>query len=109
ITDQGKGIGRIEWRVNGVTAAVTADAPGTGSTRTVTQTLALDAGDNRIEVIAYNGPNLLASVPAQVGIRFAGTADNTEPRLYVLAIGINAYAQVDSASDSELLRFPKLA
>jgi hypothetical protein len=40
ITDRGKGIGRIEWRVNGVTVAVTGRPQGTGLRFTVSQQLA---------------------------------------------------------------------
>jgi hypothetical protein len=58
----------------------------------VSQDLALDPGENRIEVIAYEARNLLASLPAQTTIRYDGPADVTKPKLYVLAIGINKYA-----------------
>ena len=43
-----------------------------GSGLTVTQQLALDPGDNMIEVVAYNGSNLLASLPARMTINFTG-------------------------------------
>lgn len=55
IADRGKGIGRIEWRVNGVTAAVTTAPADHPANYVVTQQLALDPGDNTIEVVAYNG------------------------------------------------------
>src|SRR5262245_9808682 len=57
----------------------------------VSQQLALDRGDNAIEVVAYNSTNLLASLPAQATIRFTGAADAVRPNLHVLAIGINKY------------------
>jgi len=91
IRDQGKGIGRIEWRVNGITAAVMAKADAAGSEVTLTQKLALDPGDNSIEVVAYNSTNLLASKPGRVKVRFTGRANDLQPTLHVLAIGINAY------------------
>jgi WD40 repeat protein/uncharacterized caspase-like protein len=84
VVDRGKGIGRIEWRVNGVTAAV-------GSGSSLAQQLALDPGENLIEVVAYNASNLLASPPARTTIKFTAPAGQTRPNLYVLAIGINAY------------------
>jgi hypothetical protein len=90
-TDRGKGIGRIEWRVNGITAAVTSKPRGTGPEYIITQELALDAGDNVIEVVAYNASNLLASLAARATIKFTGAADHTKPKLHVLAIGINNY------------------
>lgn len=89
IEDRGKGIGRIQWRVNGITAGIRTVVP--GSSPDVTQTLALDPGDNQIEVIAYEGRNILASLPVRVGIAYTGPADRVKPKLYVLAIGINTY------------------
>ena len=91
ITDRGKGVGRIEWRVNGVTAAVRAKPPSGGPDYEVSQQLALDRGDNTIEVVAYNGRNLLASLPAHTTIKFTGPADLAKPKLHILAIGINTY------------------
>ena len=91
VTDNGKGVGRIEWRVNGVTAAVAAQPSGSGPNYTISRQLALDPGENVIEVVAYNASNLLASLPAQTTIKFTGTTDSVKPKLHVLAIGINAY------------------
>jgi WD40 repeat protein len=92
ITEKGKGIGRIEWRVNGVTAAVGTRPKGPGPDYRVLQALALDPGDNIIEVVAYNGSNLLASRPARTSIKFSGPADAVKPKLHIVTIGINAYA-----------------
>jgi WD40 repeat protein/uncharacterized caspase-like protein len=91
IKDRGKGIGRIEWRVNGVTTGVSNGPTGAARDYEVRQTLALDQGENTIEVIAYNARNLLASLPAQTTIVYNGPADAVKPKFYVLAIGINAY------------------
>lgn len=103
IEDRGKGIGRIEWRVNGVTVAVAAKPSGKGPAYAITQQLALDPGDNVIELVAHNASNLLASLPARTIIKFAGPADKTKAKLHILAIGINAY--VDRGSP---LRFGPL-
>jgi hypothetical protein len=65
ITDRGKGIGRVEWRVNGVTAAVAEKPKVAGREYIMSQELALDPVDNVIEVVAYNGSNLLASLAAR--------------------------------------------
>ncbi len=92
IKDQGKGIGRIEWRVNGITVGVCHAPACLGPDNEVKQTLALDPGENLIEVVAYNGRDLLASLPAQTKITFTGPADAVKPKLHVLAIGINQYA-----------------
>jgi WD40 repeat protein len=91
IKDRGKGIGRIEWRVNGVTTAVMNAPSAVGPEYEVKQTLALDSGENAIEVVAYNARNLLASLPAQSTITYSAPAGAEKPKLYVLAIGINAY------------------
>lgn len=91
IVDNGKGVGRIEWRVNGVTAAVAAKPIGNGPQYVVTQKLALDPGANALEVVAYNSSNLLASLPARATIKFIGPPDQARPKLHVLAIGINQY------------------
>ncbi len=92
IKDQGKGIGRIEWRVNGITVGVCHAPACLGPDNEVKRTLALDPGENLIEVVAYNGRDLLASLPAQTKITFTGPADAVKPKLHVLAIGINQYA-----------------
>ena len=91
IEDRGKGIGRIEWRINGITAAVSARPVGGGPAYTIKRQLALDPGDNIVEVVAYNASNLLASLPARTTIRFSAPVDRTRPKLHILAIGINAY------------------
>ena len=91
ITDRGKGVGRIEWRVNGITAAVSKAAAKARSDIEVKQELALDPGDNTIEVVAYNGSNLLASIPARLTVTYDGPTDSKKPTLHVLTIGIDAY------------------
>jgi WD40 repeat protein/uncharacterized caspase-like protein len=123
ITDRGGGIGRIEWRVNGVTAGVDTPSSGAGSPLRLTRNLALDVGNNTIEVLAYNSANLIASVPARVAITAQSTAPaapsqapatapdlapakETKPRLFVLVAGINDYADhrfklSDAVSDAE--------
>lgn len=53
--------------------------------------VALDPGENAIEVVAYNASNLLASLPARVTLTHDGSADTKKPTLHVLAIGIDAY------------------
>ncbi len=98
ITDRGKGIGRIEWRVNGITAAVSNAPANAGSMYEVKRELALDPGDNTIEVVAYNASNLLASLPARTSIAYTGPTDAVKPKLHILAIGIDAYTGVPKLS-----------
>jgi WD40 repeat protein len=100
ITDQGGGVGRVEWRVNGVTLGVeerglarVEGAPG-GSARptlTTSRKLSLEPGDNTIEVVAYNARNLIASLPTRVSVKWDGSNPATLPKLHVLAIGVNDY------------------
>ena len=92
IKHSGKGIGRIEWRVNGITVGVRNAPEDAGREYEVTRDLSLDRGRNRIEVVAYNARNLLASLPAKTTIAFTGPTDTAKPKLHVLAIGINQYA-----------------
>lgn len=104
LTDQGGGIGRIEWRVNGMTLGVerglTLLDESSGSTggpasarevRTVSRTIPLANGRNEIEVVAYNAANLIASKPETfvVEARIA----SGHPRLHVLSIGVNNYLE----------------
>jgi WD40 repeat protein len=102
VADQGGGVGKVEWRVNGVTLglesrgldrldATTPGGSASGKTETVKRTLALEPGDNRIEIVAYNARGLIASEPAQVTIKWDGTKTATPPKLYVLAVGVNDY------------------
>jgi WD40 repeat protein len=92
VTDRGGGIGRAEWRINGITVGVVERAGGAaGETVSLRQAMALDPGENVIELIAYNGANLVASAPARVSIAWIGAEPTAPPRLYVMAVGINAY------------------
>jgi uncharacterized caspase-like protein len=104
VTDRGKGIGRIEWRINGVTARVSKRPPGKGPEFTVTEEVALDPGENAIEVLAYNASNLLASLPARLSMTQTGPADQTKPKLHVLAIGINKYVDRGGAPPGQDLQ-----
>jgi len=94
LSDEGGGIGRIEWRLNGLTIdvqtrsaeALVSDAP-TAATR-----VALEPGLNQIEVIACNAAGLLASAPRTLTINWDGVASSDPPALHVLAVGVNDYA-----------------
>ena len=99
ISDQGGGIGKIEWRVNRVTLGVEErgldrlqepSAPTPAQVR-VTRTLTLEPGENKIEVVAYNAKNLIASEAAQVTVKWDGEKTVSPPKLHVLAVGVNDY------------------
>jgi hypothetical protein len=99
IAEQGGGIGKIEWRVNGLTLGV--EERGLGRVQwgsaapapaiRLARKLSLDSGDNLIEVVAYNAGNLTASSPARISIEWDGSAQASTPKLYVLAVGVNDY------------------
>jgi WD40 repeat protein len=98
ITDNGGGIGKIEWRVNGLTLGVEErglgrvdGTPGQAAALRVSRKLSLEPGENVIEVVVYNGRNLIASDPARVTVKWDGANPATPPRLHVLAIGVNDY------------------
>lgn len=95
LEDEGGGIGRIEWRLNGMTVevqptrapvALDEDLP------TAKARVALDPGENIIEVVAYNAAGLLASPPRQMTVTWDGVASSEPPALHVLAVGVNDYA-----------------
>ena len=92
LADQGGGIGRAEWRINGITVGVVEQPAATaGQPIALKQAMALDPGENTIELVAYNGANLVASVPARARITWTGSEPTAPPRLYVLVVGINDY------------------
>ena len=92
LADQGGGVGRAEWRINGITVGVVEKAAAAaGQPIALKQAMALDPGENTIELTAYNGANLVASVPARAKIIWTGSEPTAPPRLYVLVVGINDY------------------
>ncbi|MCK1389036.1 caspase family protein [Bradyrhizobium sp. 21] len=105
IAIQGGGIGRVEWRLNSQTLGVenrgikamatdrvgSATANGDG-TLMISQKFAIEPGDNLIEFAVYNEKGLIASSPARITVKATGRAAATKPRLFILAVGINDYA-----------------
>jgi hypothetical protein len=82
------GSGRLEWRVNGLTVGVDAMARDKNSYE---RPLPLDPGVNIIEVAAYNAKNMLSSKPLTDTVEWKSSLTAAPGRLFVLAIGINAY------------------
>lgn len=86
------GIGRVEWRVNGLTIGVETPTPSpAGLPLRLSHQVALNAGSNTIEVVAYNAANLITSEPARSSVTSAAGA-LVSGRLFVLAAGVNNYA-----------------
>lgn len=95
LQDEGGGIGRVEWRLNGMTVEVQptrAPVALDEGLPTARARMALDPGENIIEVVAYNAAGLLASPPRQMSVTWDGVASSEPPVLHVLAVGVNDYA-----------------
>ena len=100
LRDEGGGVGRVEWRVNGRTIDVqtrAAEAMDVGDGLPDGTTLAktrvpLEPGQNVIEIVAYNAAGLLASAPRTLTVEWDGVASSVPPALHVLAVGVNDYA-----------------
>lgn len=112
ITEQERdGIGRVEWRVDGLTVGVANPAPGSGGTLNMDKTIALLPGESTIEVVAYNGRNLMASRPARTKVTWTWAGGDVDfPRLHVLAIGIDKYVDRGGIApgETEAKLFPPL-
>jgi hypothetical protein len=104
ITEQERGgIGRVEWRVDGLTVGVTNPAPDAGGSLAVEKAIALLPGESTIEVVAYNGRNLIASQPSQTKVTWRWTGTDADfPRLHVLAIGIDKYVDRGGIAPGEI-------
>ena len=96
------GLGRIEWRVNGVVIGLDERglSPSTEinnassdilSTEKVTRILDLDEGDNRVEIVAYNRSGLVASLPSSITVNVNDVVSRSRPKLFALTVGINDY------------------
>jgi uncharacterized caspase-like protein len=98
VAGRGGGIGRVEWRVNGLTTGIdTPTAVPGGQPLQLTRRLPIDGVNNLIEVRAYNAANLIVSQPTRVNIKGTVSAVNPErparaSRLVVLAAGVDDYA-----------------
>jgi WD40 repeat protein len=86
--DQGGGIGKIVWKVNGVTMAVAAGPgestyrrlPPQKAIRTLTQQITLAPGVNQVEVMAFNQDNDIASPPITVILTLTPSAVAERPQ-----------------------------
>jgi WD40 repeat protein len=96
------GIGKkLIWRVNGQTQGETQpealrNLANANDPVSVTQALKIDPNrDNIVTVTAYNGAELLATLPLRYKIdRFGTTAvDEPRPRMFIVAIGVDGYSE----------------
>src|SRR5262249_24155285 len=96
LTEQGGGIGRVEWRVNGITRSVQdlARAPTKlGDKIKVASTPTFAAGTNVVEMVAYNKVNLAASLPAAISLTLNSSVQRPRPKLHVFAVGVDKYSE----------------
>ena len=89
------GVGRVEWRVNGIVQG----AESRGLSRPAAQAreaerlrkqVFLVSGENVVSVVVYNEANLIASDPVEIVVTSTWT-QVARPRLHVLAAGVNDY------------------
>ena len=93
IHERGGGVGRIEYRVNGVVKSAVEARPvdlWIPGRQPVQRPLTLENGVNTVTVTAYNAQNKIASEP----LTFTAYVDaplEQPPELYVLAVGVSNY------------------
>ncbi len=87
----GAGIGRLEVRRNGASLAAEGEAIGGQDTNIVKRRISLTPGENRIEVVAFDSSDRIASEPATVVLE--GPLPLEDRRVVrTLAVGISDYA-----------------
>ncbi len=104
VVDQGGGIGKVLWQVNKTTVAVENIGDRNLSTSetdaiTLNQRLTLLPGENRVELIAYNRQNEIASPPTLINLKFdsqptvipESEGAVLKPSLHLLVVGIDHY------------------
>jgi len=95
LIDQGGGIGKAIWKLNGRTKGV--DEKGKAiriekdnSALHLSKMLTFSPGQNTLEVIVYNSEETIASDPAVLMLDIQDEISE-KPKLYILAVGINRY------------------
>jgi hypothetical protein len=98
IVGAGGGIGkRVVWKVNGVTQGNTTPPALAGlddplAWAVVTETLKLVPDEvNLVEVTTYNRAGLVATRPLKITVDKFGVTTRERPRMFVLALGVDAY------------------
>ncbi|MGL1863359.1 MAG: caspase family protein [Pseudodesulfovibrio sp.] len=96
LEDTGGGIGKVVWKLNGITLGVQKDSRGfvvTGkanNTVKASRQFELSPGQNEVEVLAYDKDDKVASAPARLVIEYVGNK-RSKPRLIILAVGVDNY------------------
>lgn len=96
ITNQGGGIGKVEWRVDDVLLAgergMTPASEGE-DVLTEVRSFPLTTAGNVIGITAYNKAGLITAVPLVEKVNGHGIAESEQAKLFILAVGIDDYAQ----------------
>jgi hypothetical protein len=94
IREQGGGVGKVVWKLNGTTVGVVEPARGIklkgDESLFTSKRLTLSPGENVIEVIAYNQEGGMASDPYTINLNLKDEISEN-PSLHVIAIGVNKY------------------
>ncbi|MGD2029826.1 MAG: caspase family protein, partial [Desulfobacterales bacterium] len=98
LTDQGGGIGKLEWKINGITVGVQEEERGVfvkkRKGRSVpirkSKLITLSPGENIIRITAYNAKNQITSVSRALALTLKDEI-SSKPMLYLLTIAINSY------------------
>ena len=100
VQDQGGGVGKIVWKVNGITIGIDDSGKrgiqvvGKGvpsqKVHTFSKLLSLAPGENLVEVFAYSKFDQVASSPDRITLKIKDKI-SSPPKLYIMAIGINNY------------------
>jgi len=108
IVDNGGGIGRIAWRINGQPdessdfGALMLNDKGE-----ITHSFDLAFVDNTVEVTAENKSGKVTSKPASAAVKADPQAIKGVPNLYILAVGVDAYPDAKrlnyAVSDANIL------
>lgn len=84
------GIGRVEWRRNGIVKAIDELSGQETASRNIRREFAVERGINRFEVSASDASDAVMGEVASLEVD-GPSGGETKPRLFVLAIGISQY------------------
>ena len=90
VSDQGGGIGKLSYRINGVEQEARQVHAGIVGLEPIEISIPLDQGRNAVEVYANNKNNTIASRPLSTEANL-DVADLAKPSLYVLTVGVSRY------------------
>ncbi len=98
LTDQGGGIGKLEWKINDITVGVQEEERGISvkkiKERSVpireSKLITLSPGENIIKITAYNAKNEITSTSRALALTLKDEI-SSKPTLHLLTIAINSY------------------